>query len=636
MKTFAELLTVYMDRTGIGDAELARRIPVSRQTLVRWKEGTTTRPRYRQDVIRCAELLRLTDEESDELLLAAGFSPETSPPPAVSPPPVPRAEGQAASPTRRSPGPRRLNWRLLAAGLLVAVIVAAVIVLVVADSLRDTTVYPAAADGESLILLAPFVNYTSGGQGFNVVGRLKSAIDDEIQEADLMAVRTVEWPKEIGGEEDAEAAIERSDAALMIWGEYDSGRVIARFTAPQSQTSSRAQQVVDIASSPVELPSTINIGLTGEVRHVALVTLGQVYLERNEFDKAKSVLILASDPPPSEPDALANLRFLLGRAYLGGDLVDYDEAIWLFTQVLAFQSRSVEALNSRALAYAERGRTGDADLAIDDLTRALTIKPERAATHLNIAVAFKERGASGDLDRALESLSEALSIDPDYASAYVNRAGVYIARAEPGDLDLAFEDLERALEIEPDLASAHLNRGIAYLARGLGGDLQLAIDEFSLAIRFSTDPAAAHFNRALTFSELGELNRSLDDLRRAQELDPNEPAYNRSLCWQLAVSGLPEEALPYCDLAVANDPQGLSRNSRGLVNALLGRSERAIADFEEFLSWVDESTKESCAQHYRSSRKSWIEALKAGEDLFDYSTLREMRIRPAVGSEGPC
>ena len=51
-----------MERTGIGDAELARRIPVSRPTLIRWKEGVTTRPRYREDVVRCAELLRLTQD----------------------------------------------------------------------------------------------------------------------------------------------------------------------------------------------------------------------------------------------------------------------------------------------------------------------------------------------------------------------------------------------------------------------------------------------------------------------------------------------------------------------------------------------------------------------------------------------
>ena len=86
MRTFAELLTAYMERTGIGDAEFARRIPVSRPTLIRWKEGQTARPRYREDVARCAELLRLTVDETDELLLAAGFSPNAAPAPAESAP----------------------------------------------------------------------------------------------------------------------------------------------------------------------------------------------------------------------------------------------------------------------------------------------------------------------------------------------------------------------------------------------------------------------------------------------------------------------------------------------------------------------------------------------------------------------
>ena len=636
MKTFAELLTAYMDRTGIGDAELARRIPVSRQTLVRWKEGATTRPRHRDDVTRCSELLRLTDEERDELLVTAGFSPESVPPPTESPPLAKRVEEPDAPPILLALGFLRRNWRILIAGLAASLLITAIVVTGLALWLRDKTVYPTATDGESLIVLAPFVNYTSGGQGFNVVGRLRSAIDSEVREAGLTAVRTVEWPREIDGEEAAEDAAKRSDAALVIWGEYDSGRAIARFTAPQRRSTSRAQQVVDIASTPVELPTTINIGLTGEVRHVALVTLGQLYLEQNEFDRAKTVLILASDPMPSEPAAVANLRFLLGSAYLGGNHVDFDEAIRLFTQVLEVQPRAVEALNSRGLAYMNRGRAGDMDLAVADLTQAMTIRPERAATHLNLAAAYMARGSSGDIDRAFASLNEALAIKPDYAGAYVNRARVYMARREPGDLDLAFDDLEKALEITPELAPAHLNRGIAYLARGTTGDLQLAIEEFSRAIEFSSDPAVAHFNRGLVYSELGNLSSSLEDLRRAQQLGPNEPAYNRALCWQLAVAGTPEEALPYCDRAVAQDPQGLARNSRGLVNALLERPEHAIADFEAFLAWVDASTKDSCGSHYRSSRTSWIEALKAGDDLFDYSTLHELRVKPAVPGGDPC
>ena len=422
----------------------------------------------------------------------------------------------------------------------------------------------------------------------------------------------------------------------MIWGEYDSGRVIARFTVPGGHSADRAQQVVDIASSPAALPTTINIGLTGEVRHAALLTLGQLYLERDEYDRAKTVLIRAMEPRPSEAAALAHLRFLLGRAYMGGDLADFDEAIWLFTQVLAVETRSVEALNSRALAYLDRGRTGDVELAIADLTRAMAIRPERAATNLNLAVAYLERGSGGDADRALSSLTEALSAQPDYVGALVNRAGAYIMRGSSGDLDRAFDDLEKALEIEPELASAYTNRANAFLARGSTGDLDRAIGELGRAIELSSDSATARFNRGLVYSELGDLANSLADLRKVQGLRPHEPMYNSTLCLQLAVAGDPEGALSYCDRAVATDPGGLSRDSRGLANALLVRTEQAIADFEEFLAWVDSSPREGCRSHYRDSRAAWVAALKAGDDPFDPVTLHELRARPSLPGAAPC
>ena len=530
-----------MARTGIRDAELARRIPVSRQTLVRWKEGVTSRPRYREDVIRCAELLRLTDEETDELLLAAGFSPEAVPPSPEAEVPLPSDSEEVpdAPPVSQtsvtSAKRRKLPLAVVAAStLLIAALVAGV-----ALSLRDTTRYPAAVDGESLIVLSPFVNHTGGGQGFNVVGRLRRAVDDELEVAGLTSVRTVEWPKEIDGATEAEDAIRRSNASLVIWGEYDSGRVVAHFTAPPNGgTSVRGDRVVDISTSPSGLPATINIGLTNEVRFVALAPLGQLYLEQDEFDRAKTLLIRALDPPPSDVGALANLRFLLGSAFLGGDLADYDEAIWLFTQVLAVEPRSVEALNSRALAYLGRDRVGDPTLAVDDLNRAVTIKPERAATHLNLAVAYVERGFQGDLDYAIESLNEAISLQSDYASAYVNRAGAYIARRSEGDIGHALEDIETAL------------------------------GEFTRAIQLASDSPLAHFNRGLVHSELGDISSSLSDLLQAQELSPNEVVYNRTLCWQLGVSGDPEGSWPFCDAAIAYDPDGLARDALGLVNAL--------------------------------------------------------------------
>jgi transcriptional regulator with XRE-family HTH domain len=76
MKTFAELLSLYTERTGISDTELARAIGVSRQTIFRWKQGTTSRPNKREDILAISRKLCLQSEEQANLLLAAGFRPE--------------------------------------------------------------------------------------------------------------------------------------------------------------------------------------------------------------------------------------------------------------------------------------------------------------------------------------------------------------------------------------------------------------------------------------------------------------------------------------------------------------------------------------------------------------------------------
>ena len=644
-----------MERTGVGDTELARRIPVSRPTLVRWREGVTTRPRYREDVVRCAELLRLTPEERDEFLMAAGFSPDTPPDSEETPtidaapgealpeplvsteidaaPPAPDVLPEEPAPPRKS-FPRRWGPRIgLAVG---ALIVAMVVAAVAAFMMSDRTAYPVASEDESLIVLAPFVNYTAGQQGFNVPGRLKEEIDREIHAAGIQGVSAVEWPKQIRREEDAEAAGRRADAMLVIWGEYDSGRVIARFTVPDDRSERRDRQVVDIASTPSELPATINIGLTEEVRYVALLTLGQLRLEQGEYDLARAALIRALTRPPADPSALANLRFNLGRAYRGGDPPDLDRAIELFSWVISSDPESVEAYNSRALSYLDRGSPGDVELALADLERALEIEPDRAATRLNLAVAHIKRGGRDDPDRAIANLDSALEIEPDYALAYVNRSAAYIARGGAGDLERAFEDIGEALEIQPELASAHAGLGNAYLNRSQPGDLELALVAFSRAIELDPEYARARFNRGLAHSALENLGSSLSDLRRAQDLKPTDATFSATVCWQMAITGDPENALRYCDFAVAHDSSGRAFDSRGFVYALLGEYDKAVADFERFLEWAESSPKDTCADYYRPSRSDWIEKLNAGRNPFASHTLSELRVRPVSFGDAPC
>ena len=649
MPTFAELLTGYMARTGIGDAELARRIQVSRLTLIRWREGVTARPRHREDVVRCGEVLRLTPEETDGLLLAAGFAPESAGATvdAAGPQPPAAAPGTTTGPEF---APEPIPWRRtraargVALSLVTALVASVAVAVVYGFGLTGGQPgHPVAAAGESLIVMAPFVNYTAGQQGFNIQGRLKNEIDREVAAAGLSGVRTVEWPEVIAGEPAAVDAGVRSGASMVIWGEYDSGRVMAAFTVPPGRQSgaSHGPQVVDIASSPVELPTAINVSLTGQVSSMALMTLGQLYLEQDEHDLAKTALSQALTRQPIDTGSLAGLRFRLGRAYLGGKYADLDEAVWLFTQVLAVQPRSVDTLNNRALAYLERGRDGDAALALADLSRALGFDPRRAGTYLNRAVAHLEEGGRGSLAAALDDLGRAIGIDPDYAAAYVNRAHAHLLRGESGDMDRAFDDLEKALDMEPRLAAAHVTRGNAYLQRGEDGDLKRAAAEFTRGVELAPDTATAHYNRGLVYSALlsgpEDWASSTAGLRRAQELEPRNFAFNNALCRQLGVQGMAEQALAFCEIALWERPESTALDSRGLVYAVMGRTGEAIEDFEAFLGWVGESEKATCAAHYRSSRQTWLADLKAGANPFDTATLRELRLRPAPPSAGqPC
>ena len=663
LPTFAELLAAHIARAGISDADLARRIGISRLTLIRWKDGVTARPRYREDVLRCAELLRLTPEERDGLLAAADFPPESDPSastgaiaepsadsvtetPAVadaapetdsiSIPIKPTPSTPTGAPTAPPPGQPRRRRNALIASTAAAAMLATLAVILTALLWPGGPDFPAAAAGESLIVIAPFANYTAGQQGFNVAGRLQESIDREIATAGLPDARTVQWPEELAGAGDAVSAGQRSGAAIVIWGEYDSGRAVATLTIPGRRTATYGPQVVDLASAPAQLPATINLGLTAEVRAMALLTLGQLYLERREFDLAKTALIQALESPPADPAALAGLRYRLGLAYLDGDLADFDEAIWRFTQVLAAHPRSAESYSSRGLAYLERGRPGDADLAVADLTRAADLAPPGAVPHYNRAVAYLARGRPGDVNRALNDLDRALAADPESAGARVNRAAVYLQRGDPGDLERAFADLAPAMERQPDLTAAWLNRGSAHLLRGQDGDTQRALADFTRAIELDPPSATGYYNRALVFSGLENWQQSTADFQAAQERDPRNPDFNNALCWHLAIQQQPRTALPYCEAALEYAPHGPARDSRGLAHALLGRTDQAIADFQAFLTWTDASPQPSCAPAHRPTRQSWIAALEAGHNPFNAATLRELRLQPAAPGDYPC
>ena len=72
-----------MQRNEVADHELAQRINVRRETVQRWLKGEVSRPRQREDVLRCATYLSLTVTEREALLKAAGFTTMRRPTPRI-------------------------------------------------------------------------------------------------------------------------------------------------------------------------------------------------------------------------------------------------------------------------------------------------------------------------------------------------------------------------------------------------------------------------------------------------------------------------------------------------------------------------------------------------------------------------
>jgi tetratricopeptide (TPR) repeat protein len=620
MRSFGELLVLFTNRAGISDSELARAVGVQRQTIFRWKEGQTSRPRYREDVLRMADKLRLTAGERDELLLAAGFPPEevqkvlpapagpaTQPqllvPPegdmAIAAPTEDRHNGAGdehgsarapqlptALPAQPAPVPDKQtrlfeNPGLLlgvAAAVMLAVALAGYLVLPLVFGRRDAatpTAVPVvvsgpantpavplatatpivAVAGEKLLLVAPFVGYTSEELRFNVAGRIEESLQREIRDSSLANVRVAVLPAPVTAQLQARSVLTDSKGSAIIWGEYDAGRVRAIVTVPgESETN-----WINPVDSPAKLSLVINEAVPNAARVLALISLGRLYRQEDDLPTALRAFEKALALKPEDPTTLASLHFYIGN---------------LLPKVRGLE---VEVLSD-----------------------------------------------------AIEHFTQALALKPDWENLLYNRGTNYLGRGllsldESADLDAAITDLDAVVKLQPMGVDPVLNRGIAYYQRKGPGDLAAAVADFSRAISLAPKDYRGYYHRGLARIRDGGASGWSDDLLRAKSLNPRNPSIDNGLCWGHALDGEPAAALPHCEAAVAADPTGSSFDGRAIVYSDLGRSADAVADLKQYLLWVQSEYPELYAKYHGPEAEGWIVALEADENPFTPEVRDELR-----------
>ena len=143
--------------------------------------------------------------------------------------------------------------------------------------------------------------------------------------------------------------------------------------------------------------------------------------------------------------------------------------------------------------------------------------------------------------------------------------------------------------------------------------------------------------RAEAYDAIGDQEQAIRDWKTALEKTglEDQSTYitaSNNLCWTLALRNEPEEALPYCENAVAlfkqlpppdeDSPEFVLSpmqeasylDSRGLVYGMLGMTEEAIADFERVLELSADDVVHP--PEFWAERAAWLEALKQGENPF--------------------
>ena len=140
------------------------------------------------------------------------------------------------------------------------------------------------------------------------------------------------------------------------------------------------------------------------------------------------------------------------------------------------------------------GKLEEAEL----LTRkAIEIKPDIAAAHLNLGLILKQLGK---LQEAELSLSTAIKLNPDYAEAYYNLGTILIDRSKLQEAELS---LSTAIKLNSDYYDAYFNLSWLQLLRG---EYQAGLENYEF--RFKTkNPVIPHSTTKLKRIDNKKLQR---------------------------------------------------------------------------------------------------------------------------------
>ncbi len=420
MKSFSQLLNGHIERLGISDSELARAVGVSRQTIFRWREGVTSRPRHREDVLAVSDKLRLAPEERDTLLLAAGFHPQEPASESAESEGLPPGEPKPAKEEEPAAGPHeiegerksgaatarphsRLSWGRLVLGLGSGLVLVVLILWWIsrpqspeptkgaagstaepgtttqpeAPPTRTATILPA-APGEELVMVSHFADSPGGRFARSLV----DALEREVSANRLSGIRVAVWPEAVHEAEVALKLAQEADASLLVFGSQDADHIVVQFTRLADPSLPAAQGSPGQTSGAGWTTVLVEGDRPLQVRSLALLVLGEVSIGQNDLEQALPLLAQACNALRDDGGAGEQFWSLINGLLCHGYALEgeADQAL-PYCQLAIESSPRAAFLASRGLAYAIRGDASSASADLRQVVNWLQRQPPEAWRH---------------------------------------------------------------------------------------------------------------------------------------------------------------------------------------------------------------------------------------------------------------
>lgn len=227
-------------------------------------------------------------------------------------------------------------------------------------------------------------------------------------------------------------------------------------------------------------------------------------------------------------------------------------------------------------------------------TLALTLLPQTASPPTTTNPVAREAylkgkyqlGKSGReaAQKALAFFQEAINADANYATAYAGLAAAQLRQGLPPREQAAIvrASLQKALQLDDTLAEAHALSAQLALRTELAWTL--ARQEFERALALDPGRAATHHEYAFYFSDLGQHDEAIAQLKQALDLDPVSPLVLGDLGWLYLRAKRYDEAVRQCLKTLELEPAEIGAQYC-LFHAYLrqGRQREALAQAREVM-----------------------------------------------------